>query len=50
MDNHADTHFFGRNIRPISFKSEEFMVAPFIEDYSEQVNIPIRKGATSYTM
>ena len=42
--------FFGRNIRPISFISEECTVAPFLEDYSEQVNIPICTGATFYTM
>ena len=50
MDNHADIHFFGRNIRPISFSSEEFMVAPLLAEYSEQVTIPICTGATSYTM
>ena len=26
------------------------MVAPFLEEYSEQLNIPICTGATSYTM
>ena len=26
------------------------MVAPFLEEYSEQVNIPIFTSATSYTM
>ena len=50
MDNHADTHYFGRNIRPISFTSEEFAVAPFLAEYYEQVNIPICTGATLYTM
>ena len=50
MDNHRDTHFFGRNIRPISFTSEEFTVTPFLVEYSGQVNIPIFTGATSYTM
>ena len=33
-DNHADTICFGRKIRPISFTSEEFTVAPFLEKYS----------------
>ena len=50
MINHKDTHCFGRNIRPIPFKSEECAVSPFMEEYSEQVNIPICTGATSYTM
>ena len=50
MDNHPDAHFFGRNIRPISFTSEECTVAHFLKDYSEQVNIQICTGETSYTM
>ena len=50
MDNHADTNFFGSNIQPISFTSEEFKIAPFLADYSKHVNIPIHTGMTSYTM
>ena len=50
MDNHADTPFFGRNIWTISFTSEECTFAPFLAEYSEQVNIPICTGATSNTM
>ena len=50
MDNHADKHCFGRNIRLISFTSEECTVAPFLAEYSEQKNIPIFTGVTSYTM
>ena len=50
MDNHSDTHCFGRNIWPISFTSEECTVAPFLTEKYEQVNIPIFKGATSHTM
>ena len=50
MDNHEDTLFFGINVRSISFKSEECTVAPFLVEYSEQVNIPICTGATLYTM
>ena len=46
MDNHRDTYCFGRNIRLISFASEECTVATFIADYSEQINIPICTGAT----
>ena len=49
-DNHADTHCFGSNIWPLLFTSEEFVVSPFLEDYSEQVNIQICTGETSYTM
>ena len=50
MDNHTYTHCFGINIRPISFTSEDCKVTPFLAEYSEQVIIPIRIGATSYTM
>ena len=50
MDNHADTHCFERHIRLILFTSEECTVKKFIVEYSEQVNIPIFTGATSYTM
>ena len=34
MDNHADTNVFGRNIRPISFTSEECTVTTFLAEYS----------------
>ena len=50
MDNHADTHCFGRNFRPLSFTSEECTVAPFLAEYSEQLNIPICTGATACTL
>ena len=50
MDNHADIHCFVRNISPISFTSEECMVAPFPADYYEQLNIPICIGSTAYIM
>ena len=46
MDNHADTHCFGANFRPISFTSEECNVSPFIPEYIEQENIPICTGVT----
>ena len=50
MDNHANMHCFGRNICPISFTSKECTVAPFLVEYSEQVNIPMCKGSNSNTM
>ena len=50
VDNQADIHLFRKNIRTISFTSEECIVAPFLVEYSEQVNIPIFTGATSYKM
>ena len=50
MDNHADTHCFGRNFRPIYWTGQECTVAPFLAEYSEQCNIRICTGATAYTL
>ena len=50
IDNHADTHCFGQNFRPIFWTSQECTVSPFLAEYSEQVNIPICTAATSYTL
>ena len=33
VDNHADTHVFGKNFRPIYFTSEVCSVAPFLDEY-----------------
>ena len=49
VDSHADTHCFGRNFRPISWTGHECSVAPFLAEYSEQINILICTGATAYT-
>ena len=49
MNDHSDTHCFGRKIRPISFTSEECTVTTFLEEYYEQEHIPICTGANSYT-
>ena len=50
IDSHADTHCFGRNFRPLSWTGQECSVAPFLAEYSEQVNIPICTGTTAYTL
>ena len=50
MDNHADTHCFGCNFRPLSWTGEECSVAPFLAEYTEQEDIPICTGATAYTL
>ena len=50
MDNHANIHCSRINTRPISLTSEKRTFAPFLADYSEQVNVPIYTGATSYKM
>ena len=48
IDNHADTHVFGKNFRPIYFTSEVCSVAPFMDEYKEQENVRICTGATAY--
>ena len=50
IDNHAYTHFFGRNIQPLSFTSEACTVSPLLVEYYEQENTTICTGETSYTM
>ena len=50
MDNHTEKIVLEKNIRPISFILKECTGAPFLAEYSEQVNIPICTGATSNTM
>ena len=50
MNNHTDKNKIGRNIHTIEFTSAECTVTHFLAEYSEQVNIPICKGATSCTM
>ena len=39
IDSHADTHCFGRNFRPMHWTGQECSVAPFLAEYSEQMNI-----------
>ena len=50
MENHADTHCFGANFRPISFILEECTVTPFLPEYAEQMDVPICKGVTYLTL
>ena len=50
IDSHADTHCFGRNFRPMHWTGQECSVAPFLAEYSEQMNIQICTGATAHTL
>ena len=47
IDNHADTHCFGKNFKPLHFTSEVCTVSPFLDEYSEQPDIPICSAATA---
>ena len=46
MENHAVTHCFGDNFRPISFTSEECNLYPLLPEYAKQINVPIFTGVT----
>ena len=48
VDNHADTHVFGKNFRPIYFTSEVCSVAPFLDEYQEQEDVQICTAATAF--
>ena len=48
VDNHADTHVFGKNFRPIYFTSEVCSVAPFLDEYQEQEEVQICTAATAF--
>ena len=50
MENHADTHCFGANFRPISFTLEECTVSPLIPEYAEHMNVHILTSVTSLTL
>ena len=50
IDSHADTHCFGRNFRPMHWTGQECSVAPFLAEYSEQMNDQICTGATAHTL
>jgi len=43
MDNHANTHIFGRNFSVYfqCLKTKKCTVAPFLPEYSEQFDVPI---------
>ena len=47
MDNHADTHVFGRNVRVYFTTSKRCTVSTFLPEYSEQLYVPIVTGATA---
>ena len=50
IDNHADTHCFGKNFRPISFTSEVCTVSPFLSEYKEPLGVPICTSSTAFTL
>ena len=49
IDNHADTHFFGKNFVPYSWPGLACTASPFLSEYESQEDVQICSGATAYT-
>ena len=49
IDNHADTHCFGRNFLPFSWSGLLCSVSPFLDECSSTEDIEICSAATAYT-
>ena len=49
IDNHADTHCFGKNFVPFSWTDLVCSVSPFLSEYTAVEDIRICSGATAYT-
>ena len=49
IDNHADTHCFGKNFRPLSWFNLTFSVSPLLSEYTATDNVEICTAATAWT-
>ena len=49
IDNHADTHCFGNNFRPLSWSDLMCSVSPFLSEYNATDNVEICTAATAWT-
>ena len=49
IDNHADTHCFGSNFRPLMWNNVQCSVSPFLDELGSTENIDICTGATAWT-
>ena len=49
IDNHADTHCFGRNFTPFMWTGLSCSVSPFLSEYDTMDDVKICSAATSYT-
>ena len=50
IDNHADTHCFGKNCRRLSLSDLMFSVSPFLSRYTNTDNVEICTAATAWTI
>ena len=49
IDNHADTHCFGSNFRPLFWNDIQCSVSPFLDEFGSTENVDICCGATAWT-
>ena len=49
IDNHADTHCFGKNFVPFSWTGMVCSVSPFLSEYETMPDVEICSAATAYT-
>ena len=49
IDNHVDTHCFGKNFRPLSWSDLMCSVPPLISEYTTTYNVEICTAATAWT-
>ena len=49
VDNHADTHCFGANFRPVMWNNIQCSVSPFLDELGSTENIDICTAATAWT-
>ena len=48
IDNHADTHCFGGNFRPVTWTNVQCSVSPFLDELGSTENIDICTAATAW--
>ena len=49
IDNHADTHCFGNNFRPLSWSDLMCLVSSFLSEYTTTDNVEICTAETAWT-
>ena len=49
IDNHADTHCFGKNFQPLGWSDLMCLVSPFLSEYTTTDNVEICTAATAWT-
>ena len=50
IDNHVDTHYFGKNNIPLSWSDLMCSISPFLSEYINTDNVEICTSATAWTI